>query len=382
MSRATTPALRPPRGTTALELDPLAVISARGFLVVVAVVSLGCAVGLTLTTTEQISNWPLALAALLALALGYAWFIRSAFRFDLGVTSDRFATSYALVAVGTVLNSLSCLGSNAAVRDDWGLVTIGLVLMAAAPFRGYAEIGTYVAISTFIAGLLAVLHGFFSLTYGIPLPVTVLVAVAPALAMGLGSVAYARRLLLGIYAERLQQADERQQQFEQLRREYIDDDLIGGIGGLRDDIVPFLARVRVAGELGVDDRMRAAALARQLGAALDSTRLLDSLGAHVDVLVDESLLSLRLHEDDRATIRALLIALESSPLTRAGSIRLELLEGETDRFGIVRCASDDVRALRADVLPFIRMTRLMFRTTSEQVQQDELLVNFDIDRLA
>jgi hypothetical protein len=376
------PTVRPPRGTTALELDPLAAISARGFLVVVTVVSLLCAFGLTATTVDQVTSWPLAIAALVALVAGHAWFLRSAFRFDLGVTSDRFAIAFALLAVATVLNSLSCLGGNIAVRDDWGLITIGLVLMAAAPFRTYGELGVYTAIATGMAGLLAVLHAFLSAGLDVPLLVTVLVALAPALALGLGSVAYARRLLLGIYAERLQQADARDGQIVELRQSFVDDDVMGEIGGLRTDIVPFLARIRLSGALTAEDRARAAALAQQLSTAITQTKSLDSLGDHVDLLVDESGLSLRLHEDDRATLRALLIALQDSPHTRPGSVILELLEGESDRFGSVRCASDDVRALRADVVPFIRMTRLMFRTASEQVAGDELVVHFDIDRLA
>ncbi len=374
--------LRPPRTLTALELDPLAAISARGFLVVVAAVSLICAVGLTVVTTSQISSWPLAVLAVVLLAAGYAWFIRSAFRFDLGVTNDRFAVAYALVAIATVLNSLSCLGTNLAIRDDWGLVTIGLVLMAAAPFRTFTELGTYTAISTALAAMLAVLHSFTSLDPGIPGAVIVLVAAAPALAFGLGSVAYARQLLLGIYAERLDQAESRERQFDELRRTFVDDDLVGSIGPLREEIVPFLARVRQSGVLTVDDRVRAGVLAQTLHAAIVEARQADSLGDHVAALIDESGLSPRLHEDDRATLRALLIALGNSACAAPDGITLELVEGEEDRFGVVRCRSDDVRALRAEVLPFIRMARLMFRRASEQVTGDTLLVQFDIDRLS
>lgn len=376
------PRMRPPRGTTALQLDPLASISARGVLVVVAAVSMLVAVGLTFSTTDQISSWPLAVAALVVLAAGFGWFVRSAFRFDLGVSSDRFATAFALIAIATVLNSLSCLGTNIVVRDDWGLITLGLALMAAAPFRTHTELGTYVTISALLVLVLVVLHELMSFSSSpIPVPVTVLVALAPTLALGLGAVAYARSLLYGIYAERLEQADDRDQQFDELRRAFVDDDVVGGIGGLRSDIVPFLGRIRQSGVVTEADRVRAAELAVALQNAVDASSQSDSLGDHASRLVDESGLSVRLHEDDRATIRALLIALESSPLTEKGSLVLELLEGESDRFGMVRCSSDDVRALRTDVLPFIRMTRLMFRTATEQVVGRELLVQFDIDRL-
>ncbi|TAJ50268.1 MAG: hypothetical protein EPO52_00135 [Herbiconiux sp.] len=375
--------VRPPRGLTALELDPLASISARGFLVVVAVVAIICAVCLTIVTVPQIASWPLAIAALVALVAGFALFVRSAYRFDLGVTSDRFATAYALIAVATVLNSLSCFGTNLVVRDDWGLITIGLALMAAAPFRTSAELGTYTTIAAVLAGVLATLHDFTSFSASpIPLPIVVLVAVAPPLALGLGSMAYARRLLHGIYAERLEQAESRERDFEALRSAYIDHDVLGSIGSLREEIVPFLARVRQAGALTVDDRVRAAELAHTLQHAVARGQQSDSLGDHADVLIDESGLSPRLHEDDRATVRALVSALATSPHIVPGSIILELIEGDDDRFGMVRSAGDDVRALRSDVLPFIRMTRLMFRTATEQVHGDELLIQFDINRLA
>ncbi len=374
-------ALRPPAGTTALQLDPLASISARGFLLVVTAVSLLTAVGLTVVAADQVSSWPLAIAALVALAGGYAWFIRSAFRVDLGVTNDRFATAFALIAIATVLSSLSCIGTNLYIRDDWGLLTIGLAMMAAAPFRTSAELTGYTIVSTVLCTVLAVLHYFLSFENSLPVAVIVVVAVAPALALGLGSIAYARTLLRGIYAERLTQAEQREQQYEEVRSRFIDDDLMGEMGGLREEIVPFLARIRLSGTLSADDRARAGELAKNLQAAIAQTQQLDSLGDHVDVLIDESGLSPRLHEDDRATLRALLVALRSSQHTRPGSLILELVEGEEDRFGMVRCSSPDVRALRSDVLPFIRMTRLMLRSTSEEVQGEEMLVQFDIDRV-
>ncbi|MCS5735623.1 hypothetical protein [Herbiconiux daphne] len=373
--------VRLPSGVTALELDPLAAISARGFLVVVAGVSIACAIGLTIATASQVSSWPLAIAALVSLAVGFGWFIRSAFRFDLGVTNDRFAISFAVIAIAAVLNSLSCLGTNAFVRDDWGLITLGLVLMAAAPFRTSAELGTYTAVSTVLATMLALLHTFMSATADVPRLVVVLVAVAPPLAFGLGAMAYARQLLRGIYSERLRQAEEREQQLDELRRTFVDDDVVGEIGSLRAEIVPFLARVRGQGVLTVDDRVRAGVLAQNLQTAISESRRLDSLGDHVGELIDESDLAPRLHEDDRATLRALLIALNASEHARPDDITLELIEGESSRFGVVRCASADVRALRADVLPFIRMTRLMFRRAEEQSAGTVLLVQFDIDRL-
>ncbi|MFB2555349.1 hypothetical protein [Herbiconiux liangxiaofengii] len=376
------PPVLPPRGTTALDLDPLAVISARGFLIVVAAVSLVTAVGITLTTTEQVSSWPLAVAGLVALVAGYGWIIRCAFDFGQGLSSDRFVTGFALVAVATVLSSFGSLGSNSVVRDDWGLITLALVLMAAAPFRAYTELGFYTGISTALAAVLALLHVFFSPLQSVPVPVTVVVAAAPVLAFGLGAVGYARTLLIGIYGERLAQAEARDVQFESLRRAFIDDDGIGAVGDVRSDVVPYLARLRGAGELTADDRARAAELAASLQAAIAASRPVDSLGDLVDVLIDESGLSLRLHEDDRATIRSVLKALQESPHRRPGTLVFELLEGESDRFGMIRTSSDDVRALRTETLPFLRMMRLMMSTASDEVVGDELLLHFDLQRLA
>ncbi|MCS5713773.1 hypothetical protein NVV95_04310 [Herbiconiux sp. CPCC 205716] len=374
--------VRAPRGTTALDFDPLAAISARGFLIVVATVCLVSAVALTVTTAAQTSSWPLAIGALVALAAGFGWFIRSAFDFTVGVSTDRFATVFALLAVATVLNSLGSLGSNLLVRDDWGLLTLALALMAAAPFRTAAELGLYTGISTALVTVLSLLHVFFSPLTPVPIAVIVLVAVAPVLALGLGAMGYARVLLAGIYAERLAQAEARDRQFDAQRQRFIDDDGVGSIGPLREEVVPFLARLRMAGELTVDDRLRAAELTARLQAAVDGSRPADSLGDQVDVFIDEAELSLRMHEDDRATIRAVLRELNQSPRRTPGTLVLELLEGEEDRFGIIRCSSADVRSLRAEVLPFIRMMRLMMSTASDEVAGDELLLHFDLQRLA
>jgi hypothetical protein len=375
-------AVRPPRGATALELDPLAAISARGFLVVLAAVAVLTAAGLTIVTADQVTSWPLAVGSLVALAAGFGWLIRSAFDFTQGLTSDRFATGFALVAVAAVLNSLSALGGNLVVRDDWGLITLALVLMAGAPFRASTELGFYTGISTALATVLALLHVFFSPLFPVPVAVTVLVAVAPVLAFGLGSVGYARTLLVGIYAERLAQAEARDQQFERLRQAFIDDDGIGAIGSVRTEVVPFLAALRTSGSIGPAERARAAELAARLQSDLATSRPTDSLGDQVDALIDESGLSLRMHEDDRATIRAVLKALHESPRRTPGTLVLELLEGESERFGMIRCSSEDVRALRAEMLPFLRMMRLMMSTATDEVAGEELLLHFDLQRLA
>lgn len=374
--------VRAPRGSTALDFDPLAAISARGFLIVVAAVCLAAAVGLTVSTASQVSSWPLAIGSLVALAAGFGWFIRSALDFTVGVSSDRYATAFALLAVATVLNSLSSLGSNLLVRDDWGLLTLAFALMAAGPFRTSAELGLYTGISTALVTVLSLLHVFFSPLTAVPIVVIVLVACAPVLALGLGAMGYARVLLGGIYAERLAQAEARDRQFDTLRQQFIDDDGVGAIGPLRAEVVPFLARLRMTGELSVGDRGRAAELTALLQAAVDDARPIDSLGDQVDVFIDEAGLSLRMHEDDRATIRAVLRELRQSPRRTPGTLVLELLEGEEDRFGIIRCSSTDVRSLRAEVLPFIRMMRLMMSTASDEVAGDELLLHFDLQRLA
>ncbi|WP_157127232.1 KEOPS complex subunit Pcc1 [Cnuibacter physcomitrellae] len=365
---------RPPWTVKAVDLDPLGSVTASRFAIMVGAVSLLCAVGLTLTTTEQISSWPLAVLAVLILAGGYVWLVLRAFGDGVGLTTVEAAVGYGLVAASAVLSSVGQLGSNVHIRDDWGLMAVGLVLVALAPFRSPREILGYTVLSVALATGLAVvssLTGLATVDLVPSLPI-VLIAVAPAVGLGAGSVAYARTLASSLYEETRTQETLRVTSTADARRAFAADDVIGGIGALRESVVPFLARLDRTGVVEADDVRLAGELAKAFSLSLSAPRGPEPLSINVGTLEDPDGLLAAVPENARAALRALLVAAAVSAHGTREGIRLEA-SAATGSVAVT-IESPDARALRAELMPYIRLMKLVLPGTDHAVVDGELRV--------
>lgn len=371
---AVPPSPRPPWTVKAVDLDPLGSVTASRFAIMVGAVSLLCALGLTLATTAQISSWPLAVLAVVVLAAGYVWLVLRAFADGVGLTTGEAAVGYCLVAVSAVLSSISQLGSNVHIRDDWGLMAVGLVLVALAPFRSPRELVGYTVVSVSLATGLAVvssLTGLASVDVVPSVPI-VLIGVAPAVGFGAGSVAYARTLATRLYEETRAQEATRLTSTAAARRAYAADDVIGGIGALREKVVPLLARLDRAGAIEAEDVRRAGELADAFSLSLVEPRAPEPLSIHVGSLHDPDARLIALPENARAALRAFLVATAVSAHGTREGIRLQADAAAGDAVVVVR--SPDPRALRAEMMPYIRLMKLVLPGTEHTVVGRELRV--------
>lgn len=98
-----------------------------------------------------------------------------------------------LLVVMVVTSAASTMGANALLRDDWGPLVVGVLLVASTPYRPAREIVFWTVVHTLICAVLGIAQapftdsGFPTLTYA----VTGSVAVA---VMGFTAAAYARSL--------------------------------------------------------------------------------------------------------------------------------------------------------------------------------------------
>ncbi|WP_378147723.1 hypothetical protein ACFJGV_06430 [Cnuibacter sp. UC19_7] len=364
----------------AVDLDPLGSVTASRFAITVGGVSFVVALGLTLATTSQISSWPLAALAVATLAAGHVWLVIRAFGEGVGLTGVEAAVGYGLVAVSAVLASAGQLGTNAYIRDDWGLMAVGLVLVALAPFRSPLELIAYTAVSVALATALAVgstLTGLATVDTVPSLPI-ILVAVAPAVGFGTGSVAYARTLAAGLYAEIRTQEVLRATSTADARRAFAADDVIGGIGALRERVVPLLARLDRSGVIDADDVRLAGELAEAFSRSLSAPREAEPLSINVGELDDPEGLLADLSENARAALRSLLVGIAVSPHGTREGIGLEA--GAAAGGAVVTARSDDPRALRSDVLPYLRLVKLVLPGTEHAVVPGALCVTVPLGR--
>lgn len=364
----------------AIDLDPIGSITASRFGIGVGVVSLGYAVAMTIETTPQISSWPLAITALVLLVAAYAWLIpRAIGGARPGLSGLDGAIAFGLVLLSAVLCTLSQLGVNQSVRDDWGLLVLGFVLVAFAPLRGPLEVLGYAITATVGAAVLAATSDLTGLGTAavVPTEVVLLVAIAPTCAIGAGAVAYARTLATGLDAVVRADDSARSVARSEAGRAFVADDVVEQIGALREGALPLLTRIDREGRVTEDDIALADRLARSLTAMLAAPAASDSLSLHVGELVDPDGMLSALDESARAALRSLLVGMAVSEHGARERIRLEIIDDETC---VVVASSDDPHALRDDVQPYLRLLKLVLRDVSGGVVDDAVRVTLPVRR--
>jgi uncharacterized integral membrane protein len=365
--------------STAAELDPIARVTARMFVIALGVVSVALSIALSLTPTgrEQISLPVVSVLAHLVLAVSYIVFARAANPFGPVVTNARFQLFLAGVMLASVLDSLSQFGSNTLIRDDWGAVCLGLALILGAPYRRPAEIVWFTLQTVALTFVLAFVQNLSSTT-SVTLVILALTAATPAIAMGLGSAAYARSLIGSLEASRLQAQVDRARHESAVLTRLSETDAMGELGSLRRDVVPFLARLETSGRMGAEDAVRAAELASALRRAIVERIARGTLADVVHEYHDRDGVASHLDERQTAALRALIGAVDEQ-FGPSARITLNLERRDGDCCGALEFAITAGQSIPSALAPFLRMVRLVFDAVEVQAGSDALIVTFHFD---
>ncbi|WP_136643656.1 hypothetical protein [Subtercola vilae] len=351
-------------------------ITARVFVVFVAVVSLVTAVVLTLTNLTEISSPALQVVALVTLLAAYLYFIWAAEPYRRRVDQRTYAVVYGLVLVACLLNSLSQLGTNLNVRDDWGPVCVALVVMIAGPYRPPGEIIVSTVVGLLVVNASVVPH-LATLTGTSPIASFVIVS-APTLALGVGAAIYSSTLIAELHGLRASAAQARELRDVIDGREAVADFLGYSIAPLRDDVLPFFHDVKQRDELTPADVVRASELSSSLRRSLVHSQLAEPLAELAGVFIDPQNLSRRLSEPQRAALRVLLGFLAEQPSVRRNNVSFSfMVENDTIR-GAVEGAFTTDRSLSSRVAPFLGLMRLSFTGVTTEVTADSVFVEFHL----
>jgi hypothetical protein len=328
-------------------------------VIAVGVVSVALSIALSLTPSarEQISVPVVAVAANLVLAAAYISFARAADPFGPVISRSRFQIFLGGVMLASVLNAVSQIGSDALIRDDWGVACLGLALLLAAPYRRSSEILVFTLQSVVLTFGLAIVQNLTSTT-AITLGILALTAAAPAIAMGLASAAYARSLIASLQEAATIADTERTRHENSVLVHLAETDAMGELGSLRRDVVPFLVRLDEAKILQPGDAVRAAELASVLRRAIVERLSQGALADAVEQYSDHDGIAGNLDERQTAALRALVRAIGDQYGTAAR--RAILLERRgADARGTVSFSVGPGAAASA-LTPFLRMVRLVF----------------------
>jgi hypothetical protein len=370
-----------PREATLQSLDPLGALAGRPLTVTGAVASLLVAVPLSLAAWRDVASPVLAVAALLVLAAsGLALIVSSAAK------RAPFPRSTALAVIAGallahILGVASLWERNTLVRDDWGPVAIGVLLLTLCPYRPAAELVRLSVGAALVVGAVTFLQQPFFVT-SLPALAYIVISVTPVLALGLAGAIFASVVLrrLAHWRERAVRASEAHA--ATLQQGIVRSVQQGRVSILNRDVVPFFTALTEGRELTVHHQRRAAEIAtaiRSVMVAETERTWLDELlvpapaGTGTSVwpraVDDPSRLVDGMDFDQRAALRAFVGALPDRAGVDPREVRVRIRGTPASAVVLLTIRGGD-DALAAALAPYLAVLRAVF---------DDLILTIDTD---
>jgi hypothetical protein len=323
------------------EADPIG----GGTAAPLVAIGAGTAVMISMVSTfahrsEIVSPFAAALGILLLIAAAIA-LVTGILPSRGGFASERVWLVVTIATAAAVAEYVSTMGNDAVLYDDYGPITIGVLLLCMAPYASWAALLIAAGLSS---GVLAILVAGNAAAASTSQPVASLVLVGSVaiVALAAAGASYSYSIVGSILRW------QREVNREALEQEVADDPddgglLQGGAGSPRvalvaREVLPFLASVVAAERLSVADVDRARELAEGVQAAMKAgieatwlDDLADALraggaGPGVEMLIDDpSGAAARLSSDQRTALTAIVSWLGGS--TRSSEVRVAVVEG-------------------------------------------------------
>lgn len=306
------------RERTSQQLDPLGGLGARPATRVIVAAALAYAVFRTVERWRYMDQPMVALAALLTFAIAAVLLDIVSSPRRAPVRRSQFIAVALLGLASVVLSLVSVWQGREPVLDDWAPLTLGALLMAAAPYRPARELlGATV--------LLGIAVGFLALLQAAPAEsavetIEIIVTAVPVLALGLGAAAFADSSVRSI--EHWQgRADAATRDLARSMRDGLARSVQQDrVTILNRDVVPFFSSLLERGEITEADAVRARRISdsirRVMVAEVDRSWLdhaIDDLGRAsgreslgAESVDDGERLAPLMSSDQRAAVRALL----------------------------------------------------------------------------
>lgn len=364
-SRITTRVARP--RATPQQIDPLGALSARPVTMVAAASAWLFALVSTLVRSHDVVVAWAAAGALAAVAAAGVVLVVAAD--PLRAPFRRHATVAVglACAVAAVLAAVSTAGENPFVRDDWTGITVGILVLGLAPYRGAREILTVGVLLAVVVGCVVVSQSSSFVT-PVPVPVYVVVAITPLLALASAGAVFSAVFVDHVTAWIERAGRFRRSSTDELRVALARSVQQDRVTVLNREVVPFFTQLLESGRVEVDDPARARRISESLRASLvadaDSTwldRMLQSPARRVPATVDDVRRAASgMGSRHRTALWALLDAVDDVDLVsvRSLSVALSVEEARVVVQLAVATASSSAVARRA-LAPYLAVLRVV-----------------------
>lgn len=369
------------------QLDPLGALTGRPITIAAAIVIPVFSAVMTWVNRDDIDSWPLAIAALVAITLSGVVLDYASNPLRAPFTLLMHSVVSGLASLACILNAISMWESNRFIRDDWGPIAIGLVLLSLSQYRPPKEIASTGLTLGLLVGVVALAQAHSLITDVEPI-VYAIVAMTPVLSLSLASAAFGQLLIDGIEVWRLR-ARRAANAFTDENSGWIARSVQQDrVTILNQDIIPFFADVLQRGTIDHDDRERA----RAISDAIRAVMVAEADRTWLDIIVEQGIesgvtvndphrLAGSMGADQRTAVRALIVALVGQPAFEPESFELTLSPEGGKARALLRAGmqtSDSV--VRSEFAPYFAVMRIVFSELRVEFSDSVLTVRFSYEQ--
>lgn len=374
---------------TRQQLDPPGTTAIHPITVALCVGAFLYAVMMTVVGHSEISTPLVSVLGLTLLAAACFVVIVSSRSGHAPLTGRAHGIAHILALGAIVAEVTSQWGSNDYVRDDWGPIALGVILVALAPYRPAAEIASSGTLSAVFIGVLtlAQIRGF--VTHAPPIAFVV-VAVTPMLAFCYSASMFSNGLVESIERWRKRAAEASTSlvmEFRESIARSIQQDRLTILDG---DVLPFFSEVLASERITDADRARAGRIAdsiRRVMVEEVDRSWLETVVEHADdgasqhqIVFDPGLLAACMVTDQRTALRALLVALREADGFDESRLRITLFQ-RGGRCHVRLDAHLEVSdyGMRSVFAPFFAVVRAVFTEVEVDFLRSELTLRFSYE---
>ncbi len=352
------------------------------------------AVFMTVRGEAEISNPVFAGLALALLAIAGAIVISGSSPTRAPLTARTHAAAHTVAVLAILCEAVGQWGTNMFIRDDWGPVTLGILLVALGPYRPAKEIAGAGMLSAVTIGVITCFEASSLVTSG-PLLAFVVMAVTPMLALCFSAAMFSDGVVTSIerWQDRAKAASV--SLVRELREGIARSVQQDRITILNRDVLPFFNEVLARDTLTTADRDRARMIAdaiRQVMVEEVDRSWLESLLAYPAVDPTNRPEAVRIIVNDphrvasamtvaqRTAIRALFVALIAIPGCSRDHARIVLSRHGDRNHGVITARVPiSEHAMRSTFAPFLAVMRAVFTSLEVDFVQPELTLRFSYD---
>ena len=379
---------------TRQQLDP---VGSTGVAPVAIFLALGAflyALCMTVRGEAEISNPIFASLALALLAIAGAIVISGSSPNRAPLTARTHAAAHTVAVLAIVCEAIGQWGTNAFIRDDWGPVTLGILLVTLGPYRPAKEIAGAGVLSAITVGSITYFQVPWLATSG-PSFAFIVAAVTPVLALCFSAAMFSDGVVTSIERWQKRSNAASLSLVRELREGIARSVHQDRITILNRDVLPFFTELLARDTLTAADRDRARLIAdsiRQVMVEEVDRSWLESLLEHAGVERTNRPGAARVIVDDpqrvapmmtaaqRTAIRALLVVFITIPGFNRDHLRIVLSrDGNRNHCVITAQVPTTDHVLRSTFAPFLAVMRAVFTNLEATFGRSVLTLKFSYD---